>query len=210
MASPFTEEELLNYKESFDAFDRNKDGAINATELRALLKLVGEKVNTQVIADTMQEFDVNNDQQIDFQEFLQLVTKHLLLWNTGLGKDCQNLDVGEKICISGPQETKGSNSGKADIAAAAPAPRTANTATTGSTAGNTKPQVKGTTRPLYPNMMTKPAAATAAADGAGALKKQQSGQPTTNKLTNANSGGAKAESVRPAASAGPSPQHGSA
>ncbi|KAF9024775.1 FK506-binding protein 2B [Haplosporangium bisporale] len=76
MASAFTQEELESYKQSFDAFDTDKNGAINATELRALLKIVGEKVHAKSIADNMKEFDLNNDQQIDFKEFLLLVTKY--------------------------------------------------------------------------------------------------------------------------------------
>ncbi|KAG0334326.1 hypothetical protein BG000_008418 [Podila horticola] len=73
----FTQDELDNYKECFRIFDKDENGAINATELRALLKLVGEKVHAQSIADNMKEFDLNNDKQIDFEEFLLLVTKYI-------------------------------------------------------------------------------------------------------------------------------------
>ncbi|KAG0037983.1 hypothetical protein BGZ82_001384 [Podila clonocystis] len=73
----FSQEELETYKESFDIFDKDSNGSINATELRALLKLVGEKVHTQSIADNMKEFDLNNDKEIDFEEFLLLVTKYI-------------------------------------------------------------------------------------------------------------------------------------
>ncbi|KAF9096734.1 phospholipid scramblase 1 [Mortierella sp. AD031] len=71
----FNEEELASFKESFDMFDKNGDGAINASELRSLLRLVGEKFHAKSIAETMQEFDTNNDNHIDFEEFLVLATK---------------------------------------------------------------------------------------------------------------------------------------
>ncbi|KAF9423725.1 phosphorylase kinase, delta [Podila epigama] len=75
--SNFTEEERNTFKESFDVFDKNSDGSINAAELRALLKIVGEQVHKTSIADVMEEFDTNKDQQIDFDEFLQLVSKYI-------------------------------------------------------------------------------------------------------------------------------------
>ncbi|KAF9580115.1 phospholipid scramblase 1 [Lunasporangiospora selenospora] len=71
----FTAQELASFKESFDAFDTNSDGSINARELRSLLRLVGEHVHTKSITDTMKEFDTNNDQGIDFNEFLALANK---------------------------------------------------------------------------------------------------------------------------------------
>ncbi|KAF8939001.1 calmodulin [Dissophora ornata] len=74
-SSNFTAEELASYKESFNAFDRNGDGSINASELRSLLRLVGEKAHATVVTSTMQEFDTNNDQHIDFEEFLLLASK---------------------------------------------------------------------------------------------------------------------------------------
>ncbi|KAG0358668.1 phosphorylase kinase, delta [Podila minutissima] len=73
----FTQEELDSYKESFDIFDKDSNGAISATELRALLKLLGEKVHAQSIDDNMKEFDLNNDKEIDFEEFLLLVNKYI-------------------------------------------------------------------------------------------------------------------------------------
>ncbi|KAG0282231.1 calmodulin-like 3 [Linnemannia gamsii] len=71
----FSQAQLVAFKESFDTFDKNGDGAINASELKSLLRIVGEKFNTKHISQTMQEFDANKDNQIDFEEFLVLVNK---------------------------------------------------------------------------------------------------------------------------------------
>ncbi|KAF9173213.1 hypothetical protein BGX21_004456 [Mortierella sp. AD011] len=71
----FSEEEVASFKECFDAFDRNGDGSISASELRSLLRIVGAKYGGSAVGDTMAEFDTNHDQHIDFNEFLMLVDK---------------------------------------------------------------------------------------------------------------------------------------
>ncbi|KAF9562736.1 hypothetical protein EC968_005155 [Mortierella alpina] len=75
MSSTFSEPELSSFRESFDAFDKDKDGSISKSELRSLLRLVGEKYHAAAITDSMDKFDTNNDQKIDFDEFLILATK---------------------------------------------------------------------------------------------------------------------------------------
>ncbi|KAF9926252.1 hypothetical protein FBU30_004147 [Linnemannia zychae] len=71
----FTQEELASFKESFETFDKDGNGAINASELRSLLRIVGEKYQSKHIVETMKEFDTNKDDQIDFSEFLVLANK---------------------------------------------------------------------------------------------------------------------------------------
>ncbi|KAF9540565.1 phospholipid scramblase 1 [Mortierella hygrophila] len=71
----FSQEELASFRESFDTFDKNGDGAINASELKSLLRIVGEKFHAKHISETMNEFDTNKDDHIDFAEFLVLANK---------------------------------------------------------------------------------------------------------------------------------------
>ncbi|KAF9989814.1 phospholipid scramblase 1 [Mortierella antarctica] len=68
----FTPEEVADFKESFNAFDRNNDGTINRRELHALLHTVGHKVNAVGLEDLLKEFDVDLSGTIDFDEFLGL------------------------------------------------------------------------------------------------------------------------------------------
>ncbi|KAG0269855.1 hypothetical protein BGZ95_001875 [Linnemannia exigua] len=75
VSNTFTQEELTDFKESFDTFDKNHDGAINASELRSLLRIVGEKYNAKDVSNMMHEYDTNKDDHIDFDEFLHLFNK---------------------------------------------------------------------------------------------------------------------------------------
>ncbi|KAF9291369.1 hypothetical protein BGZ68_004230 [Mortierella alpina] len=75
MSSTFSQHEISQFKESFAAFDTDKNGSINKSELRSLLRIVGEKYHATAISESMNEFDTNNDQLIDFDEFLVLVSK---------------------------------------------------------------------------------------------------------------------------------------
>ncbi|KAG0237735.1 hypothetical protein BGW42_000141 [Actinomortierella wolfii] len=69
----FSEQEIKDFRESFDVFDKDDSGSISKSELRSLLRVIGEKTNHAEIADKFKEFDTNNDDQIDFDEFLVLM-----------------------------------------------------------------------------------------------------------------------------------------
>lgn len=47
-------------------FDQNGDGFISATELRAVMKNLGENLSDKEVDDMLKEADVNGDGQIDF------------------------------------------------------------------------------------------------------------------------------------------------
>ncbi|EAT43328.1 AAEL005222-PA [Aedes aegypti] len=66
-----SEEEL---KEAFRIFDRNGDGLISADELRAALQSFGEQLAEEEIEELLREADVNCDGQIDYEEFVKMIT----------------------------------------------------------------------------------------------------------------------------------------
>lgn len=59
--------------EAFKVFDRNGDGKISAAELRHVLTSIGEKLSDADVDQMIREADVNNDGEIDIQEFTQLL-----------------------------------------------------------------------------------------------------------------------------------------
>lgn len=60
--------------EAFKVFDRNGDGKISAAELRHVLTSIGEKLSDADVDQMIREADVNNDGEIDIQEFAQLLS----------------------------------------------------------------------------------------------------------------------------------------
>ncbi|KAG0031098.1 hypothetical protein BGZ81_001765 [Podila clonocystis] len=72
MASHLTEQQKADFKESFEAFDRNSDGTINRRELHALLHTVGHKVDASGLENLLTEHDTNSNGTIDLDEFMQL------------------------------------------------------------------------------------------------------------------------------------------
>ncbi|KXJ67789.1 hypothetical protein RP20_CCG012275 [Aedes albopictus] len=66
-----SEDEL---KEAFRMFDRNGDGMISADELRLALQSFGEQLADEEIEELLREADINCDGQIDYQEFVKMIT----------------------------------------------------------------------------------------------------------------------------------------
>ena len=83
---------FIYFRNAFSAFDTNKDGFITREELEHVLKQMGEKADcvliimslclclagqvTQAEVDTLlEEADINKDNMIDIQEFVQVMNK---------------------------------------------------------------------------------------------------------------------------------------
>ncbi|OWM65289.1 probable calcium-binding protein CML30 [Punica granatum] len=74
----FEEQEpsLGEVKEAFDVFDKNRDGFIDAGELRVVLWALGlSEVSEADCQRLIRAFDENRDGRIDFREFTKLVEK---------------------------------------------------------------------------------------------------------------------------------------
>ncbi|KAF9437076.1 hypothetical protein BGZ76_002042 [Entomortierella beljakovae] len=78
MSSKFTPQEIADFKESFDTFDMDRNGSINASELRSLLRVVGQKYHTSSVDNVMKLYDTNGDKSIDFNEFIVMADKLIL------------------------------------------------------------------------------------------------------------------------------------
>lgn len=72
----FEEEEpsLDEVKEAFGAFDRNKDGFIDANELQSALCEMGYlRISESDCRRMIDGYDVDKDEKISFREFLKLM-----------------------------------------------------------------------------------------------------------------------------------------
>ncbi|XP_055544043.1 calmodulin-beta-like [Wyeomyia smithii] len=66
------EEEL---REAFQIFDRDGNGLISVDELREALKMFGDELSEEELEQLMREADINCDGQIDYEEFVIMITQ---------------------------------------------------------------------------------------------------------------------------------------
>ena len=69
-----TNEQIQAFKEAFDLFDNNGGGTIDSAELKETLDSVGIEIDQEDIEDVMLKLDEDGNGEIDFEEFLNLMT----------------------------------------------------------------------------------------------------------------------------------------
>ena len=69
------EEQLKEYKEAFDLFDREHTGLIGPDEIYSLLKNFGNPTPKKEINQLMSEFDEDGDGKLSFDEFVTFLEK---------------------------------------------------------------------------------------------------------------------------------------
>lgn len=67
------EVQLLEFREAFNAFDKDRSGHIDAEELRGILEAVGQEVNDEELREMVLMADSDNSGTIDFWEFATLM-----------------------------------------------------------------------------------------------------------------------------------------
>ena len=73
-----TEDLLADYREIFYVFDENGDGAISPSEITKVMNFLGENPSTSQVSQLIAEVDHNDDGEVDFNEFVCLMVKHLV------------------------------------------------------------------------------------------------------------------------------------
>ena len=58
---------------AFRMFDRNKDGYVDAIELRKITTTMGERLTDEEVEAFMNEADSNGDGKVDFEEFVKMM-----------------------------------------------------------------------------------------------------------------------------------------
>jgi calmodulin len=73
MESRQKEEELNELREAFACFDKDSDGKITASEIASILQAMNKNVTQGQLEKMIQRYDVNNDGEIDFEEFVSMM-----------------------------------------------------------------------------------------------------------------------------------------
>ncbi|XP_016980974.1 neo-calmodulin [Drosophila rhopaloa] len=61
-------------RDSFRVFDKENNGYISATELRAIFVALGEKLGDDELEDMIREYDIDQDNHLNFEEFVNMMT----------------------------------------------------------------------------------------------------------------------------------------
>jgi calmodulin len=69
-----TRENEEDIKEAFRVFDKDNTGFISVAELRHVLTSIGEKLNDDEVDELLREADADGDGQINWQDFVKLMT----------------------------------------------------------------------------------------------------------------------------------------
>ena len=75
MSSLLTPEQIEEYREAFNLFDKDNNGSISASELATVMKSLGLSPSETEITDLMNEIDQDGNHEIDFEEFLTLMAR---------------------------------------------------------------------------------------------------------------------------------------
>lgn len=65
------------FKEAFMLFDKDEDGTISVTELAVVMRSLGQRPSETELRDMVNEWDANGNGTIEFNEFLQMMSKKL-------------------------------------------------------------------------------------------------------------------------------------
>ena len=75
MADQLSDEFVKEIRETFELFDINKDGTIDAEELGLVFQSLGQVYTEDELLDIIQDFDLSKNKGIAFEDFLELMKK---------------------------------------------------------------------------------------------------------------------------------------
>jgi calmodulin len=75
MVDKFTDDQIEEYKRVFNLLDKDGSGKISSSELSYGLRQLGVTMNSEEVNELVAETDLNKDGEIDFTEFITLISK---------------------------------------------------------------------------------------------------------------------------------------
>ncbi|KIJ98372.1 hypothetical protein K443DRAFT_680798 [Laccaria amethystina LaAM-08-1] len=76
MESQLSKEQVDSYKEAFSLFDKDGDGTITTKELGVVMRSLGQNPTEAELQDMVNEVDRDGNGTIDFEEFLDMMSRN--------------------------------------------------------------------------------------------------------------------------------------
>jgi calmodulin len=77
MTENLTEEQIAEFKEAFQIFDKDGDGMITTKELGTVMRSLGQNPSEEELKVMIEEVDADGSGTIDFKEFLGLMARKM-------------------------------------------------------------------------------------------------------------------------------------
>lgn len=77
MTDNLTEEQIAEFKEAFQIFDKDGDGSITTKELGTVMRSLGQNPTEEELKNMIREVDADGSGTIDFKEFLGLMARKM-------------------------------------------------------------------------------------------------------------------------------------
>ncbi|KAI9270372.1 calmodulin [Phascolomyces articulosus] len=75
MSDQLTSEQIEEYRASFQQFDKDNNGTIDAKELGGVMRSLNMSVSETEVKSMIRELDADGSGSIDFEEFLSMLTR---------------------------------------------------------------------------------------------------------------------------------------
>ena len=92
-----TNEQIIEFREAFQAFDKDGSGSITTKELGTVMRSLGQNLNESEIREIIDEVDEDKNGTIDFHEFLSLMARKMKI----LDKEDELLDAFKILDVDG-------------------------------------------------------------------------------------------------------------
>lgn len=79
MVESLTEEQIREFKEAFNIFDKDGDGTISGKELGVVMRSLGQNPTEKQLDELINNLDKDASGTIDFGEFLSMMANKLLV-----------------------------------------------------------------------------------------------------------------------------------